>query len=462
MNPLHDSLNCLLMFSRQVDCNPLLTQKNLEKIFSDGIRNLDTLLSLSNVLSRNSDFDLIDDLVKCNSTDEIIKWKNKYTSWWRVILIIMDPQYKKSLFWSWQFKFVFLSSIPDIFPEKKYEVVFRLYLEYYGYFLQEDKYSIFSEIMDQLSLNLKKSSDSWFGKFVNNEILFRDKQMCSSFGKYMVRKRVLPDDFFLKNNFPSGSERWDFFQEYYLQTIDASDHYLMSTDSEKSQEWLLREIYQDTNGQRKTLANAEFLLVYVNEHSDPEFRKILSALEKTKVKGLWLSDVGFSKARAARIALANEKIETLLNSMAFEEFFASFAFDKSRKDFWSAYLPYLSKVKVFLPPILFSRLSGKMNYNGRFARVDARYAPAVLMMQIHNIIIVEFGVSGNALYVYDESDPLFHEIVTADRMSGADAFKNTALPLLTTSTKHGRLIHTEGAWQIKMRNWLFYNAKIRI
>lgn len=450
------------MFNSQFEFRPEIMKKNIDSIFSEGIERMNTLLSLSNIVMRDSDLDLMVDLVKCKTSDEIILWQKKYINWWRVVLIIMDPQYRKHFFWMWDYRSVFISLMAETFPVKRNEVVFRLYLEHYNYFLLDDKYSSFAEMMDLLSLKFKNNASSWCEKFLEFNIQFKNRQMCNNFGLILVDKKVLPNRFFLSNSFPSGVETWGFFHEYFLQTIDASEDYLMSDESEKAQEWLLKEVYYSSNSQRKTLAIAEFVLVYVDEHNDPDFKKIIFELEKTKTKEAWLSDIGFSQVRANRISLANEKIEKLLNSMAFEEFFASFAFDKARKDFWSACLPYLTKVKVFLPPILYRKLSVNTNYNGRFAHVDASSAPAVLVMQVHNFIIVEFGVSGNALYVYDEHDEIYNTIISSFRMRDVASFKSPSLSMLLRTSKHGRLIHTDGIWQNKMRSWLLYNTQIRI
>lgn len=458
---LNKSLESLQFLEKKIKANNNQTKQQLQSMFNDGISQINKLLTMAAISKKDSDIVLLNTLLTCTSKKEIEFWINKEPFWWRIILILLDPEYAKHLFWKWFLKIECTALIAQNFPNQKAEVLLRLMLEHffshkrdpYPEFVKKNQLSIFSY--------MKNSNNSWSSLFSQNSDLFMREDSDSIFAEKYVSKCIIPEILFKKNLFPPDAENWDFFDEFYLQTIEATENYNAKGKNKELYNWLLKEIFEKPNSKKNSLAAAEFIINHITNQNSSHFDKIIHLFNQNVENGQYIPNHDFTGKRLQRIQIANDKIEKFFNIIAFNKFFESFEFDINRKNFWEKYISEFQKVRVFLPSNLFYRATRESTYNNRFALLEASSSPPILVMQNHPYCIIEFGITGNALYIHNSNEPIYTKIINSNTLKNVAVFKNTWYSILNRSSKKGRLTHDQnGAWQIIMRDWLLKNMEI--
>lgn len=432
----------------------------VENIFADGRRKMYEYLSLSAYTKSSTDTEMLEKLLLCTNKSQISNWITEFSSWWRVVPIILSPDSINLHIWDWPLLKDFTLIISKDFPIKRFEALLSSFFRYYHFFKEKPRDFFIKELFSSLIKRWSPIADTWASMFHRDVKIFTKDNYDKLFAEKQIQEYRLPEELFRIKYFPGNCEFWDFFQEYYLLTIDAASYYFGSKYSEQYKIWLLDRIFNKDKVKWKNLALAEFILVYIQDYDDSNLQKIFSLLEKPYDNKTWIRDNEFEGKRLERINQANIKINQLLNKSAFDHFFESFQFDEERKNYWSKYVMQFDSVKVYLPSSLFRKLSFKDRVSGRFFELGYYSAPPVLVMYTYPYCVVEFGIKGNALYVHHENDTIYKDIFTSINLKDASSFKDTSYDFLKRTADHGRIVHNYG-WQRIMNYWISSKTKLK-
>jgi len=433
---------------------------NVENIFADGRRKMYEYLSLSTYTKTSTDIEMLEKLLLCMNKNQISSWINEFSSWWRVVPIILSPDSIDLHIWEWPLLIEFAQIVAENFPIKRFEIVLTSFLKYFQFFKEKTRNYYVEKIFSSLIKRWLPDADTWASMFHSDMKIFTKENYDILFAQKQIQEYRIPEELFRIKYFPVDCEFWDFFEEYYLLTIDAASYYYDSKYSEQYKGWLLDRVLNKDKVKWKNLALAEFILVYILDYDDSNLQRIFNLLEKPYDKKTWISYNEFEGKRLERIKQANKKINQLFNKSAFDHFFESFQFDEERKAYWNKYVMQFDSVKVYLPSSFFRKLSLKDRESDRFFELGYYSAPPVLVMYTYPYCVVEFGSKGNALYVHHENDTIYKDIITSTSLKDASSFKDTSYDLLKRTSVHGRLIHNYG-WQRIMNYWIKNKTELK-
>lgn len=168
------------------------------------------------------------------------------------------------------------------------------------------------------------------------------------------------------------------------------EHGRQSTYKQCLSSMILRLDREEPDGERENVIQIAFQKIGDPAHT-PEWQPWTGATENEQ-----------DDLESARQTLNNWIAQRFITA-----FFDKVAMDEDRRAFWLQYAPYVTRFKVFGD----RNTRYKLRQDDRIRQyVDQRFSPiggskSVLLMQIKDRVIVEFGKTGGACYIHRKGDP---------------------------------------------------------